>query len=465
MQEMQIYDNNKVLIFTGYLENCNLPELDTLDKIQNELNLTLMTPRALTTKKVVTVITTDYLSNILNRVLQPLFDEGYTLKEVNFEDKAITVKFISRTIQDCLNILSTNYSLYWNINELKEITINSIDYQFNKNTKKTINIENYREELKGLYKLAPFVEGTDYANIINIKNARIFYSFYNYYSEGLTLTKDDNIVFENPIDISYQTALRINAENYFDEAEAFVTNLWITYTQDGIAKDAYILSAINSTGEYENGINIKDIGTDTQDEAEFILERDSMFTNLVTGITYKGNSDIKISRINTQTALRYATMKLFDWNEIEKMKETITKTGQIEKVIDVNEKWFTEKELVNYIRSVFKDNKTNTNKIKIYCDENNKIEIGDKLEIDLEELYTKGNYIVTDITISKEGNNNQEYIIELRNTALKENYADLFQNIMDTEEQENQEEVEYIVEYAEEEVISEVHEIEYLEGG
>lgn len=63
------------------------------------------------------------------------------------------------------------------------------------------------------------------------------------------------------------------------------------------------------------------------------------------------------------------------------------------------------------------------------------------------------------MTISKEWNNPYEYIIELRNTALSENYANLFQDSLDTEEQANQVEVEYVVEYAEEETIKETHEV------
>ena len=97
--------------------------------------------------------------------------------------------------------------------------------------------------------------------------------------------------------------------------------------------------------------------------------------------------------------------------------------------------------------------------------------------------YKEGEYEITDVqSVNNEGNdkgpgfrmtvtynkkygdvyNPYEYIIELRNTALSENYANLFQDSLDTEEQANQVEVEYVVEYAEEETIAEVHDIEYL---
>lgn len=459
---MQIYSNKNELLFTGYLESYKMPELTMLDSISNELTLTLMTPRTMATKKTVTIVTTDTMLNIINRIFQPLYNDGFVLKESNFDNKAITVKLIAKTIEECMKILSTRYALYWNINELKEITVNSIEYQFNKPVTKFININNYKEELKGLMKLVPSVEGTDYANIINVKNARVFYNIINE-NMNLTLKKDGKVEFENPIDISYTTAKRLYAGSFIEGATVAVSNLQVFYyDSQGNYKDAHIISGINASGEIQNGLNFKDIGTDSQKDDLFVLDMDSMFDYLATGFTYKGEENITIDKIISETALRYSSMKLLNWHEIEKNAGTITMTGQIEKTLDAKEKWFTVQELIDYVRGNFIANDKNTNIIKIYCDVDNKIDIGDRLEIDLPELYTKGNYIVTDITISKEGNSPYEYIIELRNTALSENYANLFQDLLDTEEQANQVEVEYVVEYAEEETITEIHDIEYL---
>lgn len=462
MQEMQIYDINNKLLFTGYLESYKMPELTMLNSIENELTLTLMTPRTMAIKKTVTIVTTDTMLNIINRIFQPLYNDGFVLKESNFDNKAITVKLIARTIEECMKILSTRYALYWNINELKEITVNSIEYQFNKPFTKSININNYKKQIKGFTKLVPSVEGTDYANIINVKNARVFYSFINK-DMNITLKKDGKLEFENPVDISYSTAKRLNAGSFIDGAEIAVSNLQIIYhDSSGKSKDAYIISGINTSGDIKSGLNVKDLGTDSKENSLFVLNMDSMFNYLATGFTYKGEDTITIDQIYSETALRYSSMKLLNWHEIEKNAGIITTTGQIEKTLDAKEKWFTVQELIDYVRGNFVSNDKNTNIIKIYCDKDNKIEIGDRLEIDLPELYTQGNYIATDMTILKEWNNPYEYIIELRNTALSENYANLFQDSLDTEEQANQVEVEYVVEYAEEETIAEVHDIEYL---
>lgn len=246
MQEMQIYDINNKLLFTGYLESYKMPELTMLNNIENELTLTLMTPRTMATKKTVTIVTTDTMLNIINRIFQPLYNDGFVLKESNFDNKAITVKLIARTIEECMKILSTRYALYWNINELKEITVNSIEYQFNKPFTKSININNYKEQIKGFTKLVPSVEGTDYANIINVKNARVFYSKFQTEGLNISLSNGDRIDFENPLDISLSTAKRIKANSVEQGSSVAVTNLSIVYNNN---QEAYIISGFNTSGD------------------------------------------------------------------------------------------------------------------------------------------------------------------------------------------------------------------------
>ena len=97
-------------------------------------------------------------------------------------------------------------------------------------------------------------------------------------------------------------------------------------------------------------------------------------------------------------------------------------------------------------------------------DKDNEFKIGDRLEINLKEYFTVGNFIVTDITENKEGTFPVQYIIKLRNTNIFENYIDLFRSSLDEEEQTTQTELEYVVEYAEEETIKEIHEINFAES-
>lgn len=456
-QEVQIIDKDGKLKFTGFVSDYKLPELKKIITPEKELNLSLYTPRQMTTIRTVTIMRTAMLSEIITQVLMPLYQDGFVLKTLNIEDKSVTLKLISKTVEEVLNYLSNKYSLYWNINEFKEIEIYDINYLFNKVPKKTININNYKQQINGFLSISPTVENLDYANIINIKNARIFYD--NTQQVNVTLKNGDRIDFENPIDISLGTAERIVGALTVNQTTS-CTNLEIIY--NGSSR-AYVECGFNTSREILPGVNMKDIATDDSTGALFVLTMDSTFKNLATGITYKGKNTITVNSIRSQTFLRYANMRLINWQEIEQNEGKISTSGQIEKVLDVEEGWFTVQELIEYIRNTFINNNKYTNQITLKYDKENDIEIGDRIDINLPEYFTDGVFIVTAINESKEGNNPTNYSVELRNTNLLENYIDLFRNSNDTEEQDSQIETEYVVEYSGEEKIKEIHEIEMNE--
>lgn len=75
---------------------------------------------------------------------------------------------------------------------------------------------------------------------------------------NITLKKDGKLEFENPVDISYSTAKRLNAGSFIDGAEIAVSNLQIIYhDSSGNSKDAYIISGINTSGDIKSGLNVK----------------------------------------------------------------------------------------------------------------------------------------------------------------------------------------------------------------
>ena len=456
-QEVQIIDKSGKLKFTGFVSDYKLPELKKIITPEKELNLSLYTPRQMTTKRTVTIMRTAMLSEIIIQVLMPLYQDGFVLKTLNIEDRSVTLKLISKTVEEVLNYLSNKYSLYWNINEFKEIEIDDINYLFNKVPKKNINIKNYKQQINGFLSISPTVENLDYANIINIKNARIFYD--NTQQINVTLKNGDRIDFENPIDISLATAERIVGALAVNQTTT-CTNLELIY--NGSSR-AYVECGFNVDGELQDGLNMKDIATDDSTGALFVLTMDSTFKNLATGITYKGEHEITVNSIRSQTFLRYANMRLINWQEIEQNEGKITTSGQIEKVLDVEKGWVTVPELIDYIRNTFVINNKYTNQVTIKYDKENNIEIGDRIDINLPEYFTEGIFIVTAINESKEANNPTNYSVELRNTNLLENYIDLFRNSSDTEEQDSQIETEYVVEYSGEEKIKEIHEIEMNE--
>lgn len=457
-QEVKIYDVDNNLKFTGFVSEYKLPELTNVKTSTKHLGLSLFTPRQMTTKRTVTIIGTYTLEQAIRLAIDNLYVDGFILKEINVPDTMVTVKLISRTIEEVLNYFSNKYSLWWDIDELKEITINSIEYQFNKPIKKSININNYKDKIKGLLSISPSIQNSDYANIINVKNARIFYT--NIKSGlNVTLSQNDRLDFDNPIDISYETARRVTSELTSQGGISVITNLQIVYNNDQFAS---IVSAFNTSSEQlKNGVNYKDIGKDDTTNQKFVLTMDSTFKNLATSVTYKGEGTVTIKEIRSETSLRYANMKLINWNDIKKMKGITTPSGQIEKVLDVEEGWFTVKELIDYIRSTFVINNKATNQINISYKKENDIKIGDRINIDLPEYFTQGEFVVTAISESKDWCNPFIYNVELRNTNLLENYIDLFRSSSDIEEQESQTEMEYVVEYSEDETIKEIHEIEF----
>lgn len=244
-QEVQIFDKENNLIFTGFVSDYKLPELKDVNTSTKRLSLSLFSPRQMATKRTVTIMRTAKMSDIITQTLEPLYQDGFALKEINIEDKAITVNLISRTVEEVLNYLSNKYSLYWNIDELKGITINSIDYMLNKEAKKVIDIDNYKEQIPGLISITASVENIDYANIINVKNARIFYAKYNT-SLNIILKNGDRIDFENPVDISLATAQRVEANLVEQGSSIAVSNLQIIYNNN---QEAHIISGFNTSGE------------------------------------------------------------------------------------------------------------------------------------------------------------------------------------------------------------------------
>lgn len=453
-QEVRIIDNDGNLISMGFVEECKLPELRLSDKIKRELSLTLLTPRQLTTKRTVTIMRTGRLEEITKQAIAPLLEDGFVLKELNIPDKTVTVTLISRTVEEVLNYLSKKYSFYWNIDEFKNIMINSIEYQFSKPAT-IVNMNTYKETIKGFISLTPTIQNTDYANIINVKNARIFYDNLENNSVNVTLKNGDRLDFENPIDISFATAERVAGNT---NSVSFIQNLSIFYGTEDVAQ---VVSAFSEQGEWNKGINFIDIATDDSTGAKFVLTMDSTFKNLATGVTYKGEGTVTITSIISQTLLRYANMKLINWDEIYKNEGKLTKTGQIEKTLDVENGWFTVEELIDYVRSTFTINDKYTNQVKLVYDKENDFKVGDRLEIDLPKILTQGNFVITSIEQSKEKNNPVISTLELRNTNLLENYIDLFRSSADIEEQTSQIEMEYVVEYSDKDTIKEVHTEEF----
>jgi len=460
LQEVELVDNEDNKLYTGYIDTYTLPQIKQQNQIEMELSITLLSPRKMTTKRVTSINKTDKLKNIIREIFSVLLPDGYFFKEINVPNKTITIRRLSRTVEELIEEICNKNSLYWNIDIDKGITVCSIEYMFSKSPIKQINITNYKDEIQGLMTINPQINGVDYANIINAKNVRVFNTFSYYSSTPIATVKSGDIYyFDNPIIVGIDTAKRILKD---PDYTASFPHLELEYTNAGSSKNADIISQLNPIGSSDY-IQYTNIGKKDDENKDWTLQYDSFFTNMVVGIKNNTQNTQQINLLYTMSELRYANMKLFNWQQIEEMKDNVTPSGQIEKIIDLNEQWFTTEELIDFIDNQFVNNDKNTDEIKIIYDENNDIEVGDRIVFYLPQYLVIGNFVVTDINKTKSGNNPFIYEITLRNTGLLDNYIDFFRS-PEQEEQEDKTQVEYIVEYAGGDTIIQENEVVEVES-
>lgn len=163
---------NYIVLFTGYLDEIDLSEMKMREEFR-EITLTLLSPLKMATKRNVSLIGTYEVKIAIQRVLQPLIDDGFTIKEINVTDGQITTNFVLETVENCMNNIGYKRNIFWNIDESKNIYVNSIDYLFGLQPAKIINQD---KKEKGLLKIQPKIENIDYANVINFKNVRLIYN-------------------------------------------------------------------------------------------------------------------------------------------------------------------------------------------------------------------------------------------------------------------------------------------------
>jgi hypothetical protein len=468
--------NNGTVLFTGYLDDIKLSEM----KMQNEfreITLTLLSPLKLATKRSVSLIGTYDLDVAIKRIIQPLIDDGFILKELNIVNGKITTNFVLETVENCMNSIGYKRNIFWFINEKKEIFINSIDYLFGLNNAKTI-IQNIKE--KGLLRIQPNIQNSDYANIINFKNVRIFDKSISSQYENLqeqiighpilklrrTVKKGDVINFIYPIVVDEDT-MRMLGEERKQNTE--LTNLYDLYalrlsvkTGDKIEEFCIYLKSENSKyTDYIISDNIS-FSSDAGEEKTIVLQRDTFFSNLITGFKWNGDDNTVVEYVETDSQLRYTTMRFMYSAEIEKSKGIISMSGQIEKTIDYKEKWTTTLQLIEYARSLMIQNSNSINQVILEYDINPNLKIGDIVEINAPSFLILGRFAVKEIDYSYYTDIKKLWRITLRSTDLISTYIDMFRPTETTENQDNIDTVilsEYIEEY-----ISEVHTIEEVEN-
>lgn len=455
--------------FTGFLDDIDLSDMK-LEEEEREITLTLLSPLKLATKRSVSLIGTYKLEIAIKRVLQPLIDDGFILKEINIPDGQITVNFVLETVENCMNNIGFKRNVFWTINEKKEIYVNSIDYLFGLQPEKEIKGETQEE---GLSKIQPKIENVDYANVINFKNVRVIYQSesdtdseniepYPIIQLNKKIKKGDIVNFEYPIIID-EDYLR----SYIDEKNSqngtyYNLDLRIRLN-DGTAKlySKYITVWNDQQGKYESKGSIS-FSNATGDEGEIVLQRDSFFENLITGFKWNYDSTGTIEHIISHTALRYTIMRFMYSEEINKLKGIISESGQIEKTIDYQEKWTTLPQLISYARSLITQNSNMINQVTLEYDKKPNLKLGDIILIDKPGFYIQGKFAVKDINYTYNNELDEKWIVTVKGSDLISSYIDLFRP---EEKEENQKSIDTVIlsEFVEEQ-INEVHSIELEQG-
>lgn len=437
---------NGEIVFTGYLDDIKLSDMK-LHKEYREITLTLLSPLKMATKRNVSLIGTYRIKTAITRIIQPLIDDGFVLKELNVNDGQITVNYALETVENCMNNIGFKRNIFWYINEKKEIFINSIDYLFGLTPVKKISDET---EGKGLLKIQPKISNIDYANVINFKNVRLIYAQRNSSVDGTEkdgypimaiekiIKKGDTIEFDNPIIIDEATLRERQEEkleeNNYDKYYAFLlkvrgSNAWYDDYEVALEDGKYKIST-------EIGFS-----NDEGEEKKIVLQRDSFFTNLITGFKWNGEQ-ATIAEIISNTALRYTTMRFMYSAEINKLKGIISESGQIEKTVDFNEKWTSLEQLINYARSLMTQNSNIINQVELQYDKNPNLKIGDIVEIDEPYFCIQGKFAVKDINYTFINELDQDWKITLKSTDLISTYIDMFRPM---EKEENKKSIDTVV--------------------
>ncbi len=454
-QEVQLIEldesmNEKKIIYTGYVNNFILPKMKNKKEFR-ELELDLISPLAIATLRTVDAVGTYTLQPLIKEIIQPLIDDGFVLKELNVGDNQITVNYIMETVESALNKLSNKHNFWWYIDENKNIFINSISYLLAKP-----NVFDYNDENKidGLINVIPSIDATDYCNTVNFTNVRTYQTSYYFkyydYNEG-TQTNDipvysyfyplttvralntgDEITFENPIDIDVDNIKRCY-ENASSNTFVGKHPLLIQKVVGGVYTTVLELS-INSDDELviPNNVVIQD---SFSDDADWVLVRDSFFKNLIVGFKYNGSS-IDLGEITSVSALVWSKVRITDDVEIEKNKNIISKSGIVEKQINMNQQWKFYEELLDIAGSYIKKNTSKVEQVVLDMDQEHNFKVGETIKIDKASFLIDDTYIITDITESYD-RNVRTWRYTLKNTNILENFVDLFR-ASEEEEQESE---------------------------
>lgn len=103
-QECKIYKKNDELEFTGFVNTFKFADMKLDASIEGrEMTLNVLSPLKMATIRTVTIIGTMTKKQAIQRILEPLLNDGFTIKEMNVPEGQITLNFIAQTVEYCMN--------------------------------------------------------------------------------------------------------------------------------------------------------------------------------------------------------------------------------------------------------------------------------------------------------------------------------------------------------------------------
>lgn len=451
------------LLFTGYVDDYSFNEMREKD-VDIDINITLYSPMKMTTLRTATAVGTYELKSLIQKeILSPLIDDGFSIEELDITDRQLTVNYISETIEYCMNNLSNKFNFWWFIDEQKRIYIKDIDKLMNGEPD---YIYDDTHSIAGLQYIKPITESDNYANVVNFKNVRI-YEYSRLQLNGNTITQEHNPLISQQIttikngeQLDFNFPCDIKKENIIKSAESngitqYFYGIYVkgTYSDNTTFEFSIGYDDINKT--FETTDNVGFDGSENATE-EFLLIRDSFFSNLITGFKLNNENKIikSIEKITSDSALIWNVNKLYNDKAIADKRGIISKTGIVETTIDMNESWKTIQELREIGVSYMNKNSLDLNGTIELCTDRNVFQIGKTIYIN--KMLVNGTYIITQIKESL-SNNDIDYYITAKNANMLDNYIDVFRGEASQESSDKTYQV-YITHY-EEENMYERHEV------
>lgn len=454
------------LLYTGYIDDYVFDEMRELDEDIN-ISFTLLSPQKIATLRTCIAVGTYEIKDLIeNIILAPLIDDGFTLKEINIVNKSLTVNFLVETVEYCMNNLSNKYNFWWYIDENKNIYVKDIETMFKE---EPMYIYDDKHTIDGLEYVKPITNSYDYANVINFKNVRIYeYSrlrmnkkevaeAHNPLIDGqvTNIKQNDQITFNFPIDIKKENIIKSANSNGITNTN-IIYGIYVEGTYEDNTDFSFFVSFDTLNNLYKISDNLGFDGESTDSEKEFLLMRDSFFSNLITGIKYNnGNKKINsIKAINSDSTLIYNVNKFLNDKGILEKKNIISKTGIVERTIDMKESWKTVQELTEIGASYLNKNSLNyADELEIKLDKD-KFQVGKILYIN--KFMIDGRYVVTEIQRTDQ-NNDDEFLVKCKNANILDNFIDIFRQ--ENEQTSSDKVYQLYVTHYEEEGISERFEV------